>query len=332
MTHSHFNHLAEKISFHLSKASQSISAAVCWFSHTDIFEVLKERIRAGVKVELLIEFDSRNIREYGLDFQGFIGLGGTLYAHCDAGLMHHKFAIVDHRLLLTGSFNWTYNSNAENLLVTDESCVVAVFQREFERQQIAARRIFTIKKEEVKLFSAFPIFENTNFQKVDLRKKIASGCAIWIVRSDKMKFDKAQIMQEYLLPFDRQHLLANYWQSTQLFDKVLLEAEWNTLSSGLPLVQLRELRLFALRMKTGDIVLLAGKKKQLNAIGVIQSEPGRYSGDSHSSAREIQWLKILPEASTLTLQKKGFLQAVGRFRGSGLRLLEEVFDKAAFAG
>ena len=49
--------------------------------------------------------------------------------------MHHKFAIVDESLLLTGSYNWTrsaYRENQENILVTEERTVVRSFQETFD--------------------------------------------------------------------------------------------------------------------------------------------------------------------------------------------------------
>ena len=50
--------------------------------------------------------------------------------------MHHKFAVIDGRLLLNGSFNWTRSAvleNRENVVVTDNPALVAAFNREFER-------------------------------------------------------------------------------------------------------------------------------------------------------------------------------------------------------
>ena len=93
MTTAHFQNLSEIICRHLSEARQHIRIAVCWFSHKGIFDTLLARLRAGVRVELLLEYDSQNIRDDGLDFQLFIRHGGHLYAHLEAGLMHHKFAV-----------------------------------------------------------------------------------------------------------------------------------------------------------------------------------------------------------------------------------------------
>lgn len=50
--------------------------------------------------------------------------------------MHHKFALVDDELLLSGSFNWTRQAitgNHENLLLTADPDVVDLYVREFEK-------------------------------------------------------------------------------------------------------------------------------------------------------------------------------------------------------
>lgn len=59
-------------------------------------------------------------------------------AHGRLGLgskMHHKFAILDNQILLTGSYNWTKESeeeNHENLLVLHDPALVQKYQEEFE--------------------------------------------------------------------------------------------------------------------------------------------------------------------------------------------------------
>lgn len=179
MNAAYFQNLSQHICRHLSEATHSICAAVCWFSHKDIFKALLERLRAGVHVELILEYDSQNIRDGGLDFQQFVRAGGQLWACREPGLMHHKFVVLDARLLLTGSFNWTYNSNAENLLLTDDAMTLSAFRAEFDRQKSAVQRIFQVRRADVKVFSAFPLFEKTCFPLADLRKKVSRGAGVW---------------------------------------------------------------------------------------------------------------------------------------------------------
>ncbi|XP_035746759.1 mitochondrial cardiolipin hydrolase [Egretta garzetta] len=54
----------------------------------------------------------------------------------ESGYMHHKFAIVDRRMLITGSLNWTtqaIHNNRENLLVVEDAEYVKPFLDEFEK-------------------------------------------------------------------------------------------------------------------------------------------------------------------------------------------------------
>ena len=50
--------------------------------------------------------------------------------------MHHKFAIFDGKLLVTGSYNWTDSAervNHENVLFVDDPAVIQRYQAHFER-------------------------------------------------------------------------------------------------------------------------------------------------------------------------------------------------------
>ena len=50
--------------------------------------------------------------------------------------MHNKFAIIDNRILLTGSYNWTFSANHrndENLMVIDDPEIIARYQNQFEK-------------------------------------------------------------------------------------------------------------------------------------------------------------------------------------------------------
>lgn len=326
MLNAHFQGFPDIICKHLSDARHNIRIAVCWFSHKDIFEVILARLRVGVQVELLLEYDSQNVREDGLDFQQFVRNGGHLYAHSDAGLMHHKFALIDERLLLSGSFNWTYNSNAENLLVLDDPAMLQSFRDEFERQKVASKRIYTVRRAEVKVFFAFPLFENTQYLLADLRKKISSGVSVWLVRLGKLKLDKSLVFGENQLPFDSAGLLLPYWTTLRIWDEKMFDEEMEELQNRHTTSAWRDLRRWARRMKTGDIVLAVARKNQLTGVGVIQSAPQPFRGEGFSSFREVRWVKVM-ENDPYLMPEPVSAQPVARLRGSSLRVLQEVFEK-----
>ena len=61
---------------------------------------------------------------------------GSAASYHDGYLMHHKFAIIDDRVLITGSFNWTMQAiigNKENLIITSDPRLVQPFVREFKK-------------------------------------------------------------------------------------------------------------------------------------------------------------------------------------------------------
>lgn len=326
MTHAHFENLPACLCQHLAQAKKQLRIAVCWFSHRDIFAVLLAQLHAGVKVELLLEYDTQNVRDGGLDFQGFITAGGQLYASREAYLMHHKFVIIDDQWLLTGSFNWTYNSNAENLLCLNDVLLAVAFQREFERQKAVAKRIFHIRRADLKVFAAFPLFENTRFPLSDLRKKVSHGVGVWLIRLDKLAMESAVIFQKNLLPFDQAQLLAPFWTAYRVWDEALFDHEMAGLKTNIRANACRDLRRWARRMHIGDIVLGTENKQQLRALGIVQSHPQPYADDVFSSCREVEWIKIQVEVPYL-LPDKVSGQPVARFRGSALRMLQEVFGE-----
>jgi hypothetical protein len=50
--------------------------------------------------------------------------------------MHNKFCLFDNRVLVTGSYNWTYSAetrNAENIITTDEENVCLAFCEQFAK-------------------------------------------------------------------------------------------------------------------------------------------------------------------------------------------------------
>ena len=66
----------------------------------------------------------------------FFQSGSQVRSRPSPFLMHHKFALVDGKRLLAGSFNWTMKAamgNRENVVVTTDRKIVRAFKEEFQR-------------------------------------------------------------------------------------------------------------------------------------------------------------------------------------------------------
>lgn len=109
----------------LMLAQQSIKIAVAWFNSKNILDILCWKLRGGVNVEIILHYDDVNSgSESSLDFSEYKRLGGVLvWAKAEKSTMHVKFCLIDDRVLLHGSCNWTYRAfkkNDEVLNVTTE--------------------------------------------------------------------------------------------------------------------------------------------------------------------------------------------------------------------
>lgn len=139
----------------LNTARRSVDQALFVFSDQGLGDVLEGRHQQGVAIRTLIDpsFLYRSYSE-GLDLLGvqlpdnrcryeagnrpwgrsLTTVGSPTLPEGD--LLHHKFAIVDERTVITGSHNWSAaanHGNDEALLVIENATVAAHFQREFER-------------------------------------------------------------------------------------------------------------------------------------------------------------------------------------------------------
>lgn len=150
----------------LAKARSTIHVAVAWFTDVPLFNLLLERQRSGVHVELIITKHDFN-DQCTNDHEAIAENGGLfLELGSDDQLMHHKFCIIDRKVLLQGSFNWTKRANQSNnetlTLIEEDPTSVNQFLAEFDRlkrnagvaeveQQLQLAKVF----EYFKLLKAF---------------------------------------------------------------------------------------------------------------------------------------------------------------------------------
>ena len=110
----------------ISKAQKQILVAVFSFTNMRIARALVEAKNRGVKVYVITD-EGQGESKYGrkvLEFLASHGVKVKIKRGSGGGLMHHKYAVIDGKIVLTGSYNWTYSAekrNDENLVAIEGS-------------------------------------------------------------------------------------------------------------------------------------------------------------------------------------------------------------------
>ena len=143
------------ISEQLAAAKRNIDLALFVFSAQTLTNVLAEKVNAGINIRVLTDpgFASRSFSEV-LDLlslqipdhrcriesnnrpppKPLQTVGTPRLARGDK--LHHKFAVIDNKRVITGSFNWSpaaAHTNDETLLVIESPKLAAHFTREMNR-------------------------------------------------------------------------------------------------------------------------------------------------------------------------------------------------------
>jgi phosphatidylserine/phosphatidylglycerophosphate/cardiolipin synthase-like enzyme len=117
----------------LDGVRESLDVCVFTITHDDITEAILRAKSRGVAIRLIS--DDLKATDTGSDIERLRQAGVAVRMDRSPYHMHHKFAIFDCRVLLTGSFNWTRGAatnNAENFVLLSDSRLLDQFQDEFE--------------------------------------------------------------------------------------------------------------------------------------------------------------------------------------------------------
>lgn len=120
--------IQDVIQSELFNATVSIKIAVAWFTNNLLFQPLLMKLMMGVHVEIILNKDDINLSACDMiDYTRFLEYGGVLRWNYTKTLMHEKFCIIDNRVVITGSYNWTnkaeYNHETISVFKDDASTV-----------------------------------------------------------------------------------------------------------------------------------------------------------------------------------------------------------------
>lgn len=130
-----FDDIQSCIKKNIEKSTNSIYIVMAWLNFNVYFENFKKAIERGVKLNIIID-DNKSNRSHNAKINSLIEIGASIILkHTSPKLVHHKFCIIDKKIILTGSYNWTINadSNFENLFtITNNPVIVKKLLAEYE--------------------------------------------------------------------------------------------------------------------------------------------------------------------------------------------------------
>jgi len=97
----------------IASAQSRILVAMYSFTDDEIGQALMQAHQRGVKVYVLLD-DGQDSDSQGREFPRLQDAGIPIGVEHLNGLLHHKFAVVDGDLVITGSYNWTDSADTRN--------------------------------------------------------------------------------------------------------------------------------------------------------------------------------------------------------------------------
>jgi phosphatidylserine/phosphatidylglycerophosphate/cardiolipin synthase-like enzyme len=137
------DHVALRIAALLRGAEQSIYFMAYSLTANDFGEIIRQKAQDGVKVAGVMD-ESQVKSNAGTEYSAFTKAGLPVYLDGNPGLMHHKVIIIDQKIVITGSYNFTASAertNDENVVIFFDPQFAAQYMAEFQRVYDKAPKI-----------------------------------------------------------------------------------------------------------------------------------------------------------------------------------------------
>jgi phosphatidylserine/phosphatidylglycerophosphate/cardiolipin synthase-like enzyme len=119
----------------LNSAQKSIYFLAYSFTTNKLGDIVRAKAQAGLTVEGVMDEEQIKSNQ-GTEFDAFRQAGLDVRIDGNAGLMHHKVFIIDEKIVVFGSYNFSRNAetqNDENLIIVHNADIAQQFMQEFQR-------------------------------------------------------------------------------------------------------------------------------------------------------------------------------------------------------
>jgi len=127
------------IEYRITRANESVHVMIYGFTLDDLSKALIDAMRRGVEVKVVIE--KENAYWKGSEYERFLQAGVDVRLDGNPYTMHHKVVIVDGKIVVTGSYNWTWsaeNRNDENIIILMSRSIAENYEKEIQRVWLVA--------------------------------------------------------------------------------------------------------------------------------------------------------------------------------------------------
>ena len=129
------DHVATALYNLLSNAQESIHFLAFSFTTNELGDIVRQKAEDGLEVKGVMDVEQA-ASNTGTEFDPFKQAGLDVLIDGNAGQMHHKMFIVDGRIVVLGSYNFSKSAeerNDENILVVYNEDIAQFFLQEFQR-------------------------------------------------------------------------------------------------------------------------------------------------------------------------------------------------------
>lgn len=126
----------------LRGAETSIHFMAYSLTADDFGEIIRQKAKDGLRVFGVMD-ESQVKSNQGGEFAPFHEAGLNVYRDGNPGQMHHKVIIIDEKIVITGSYNFSASAerkNDENMVIFFDEQLAAQYLAEFERVYARAQR------------------------------------------------------------------------------------------------------------------------------------------------------------------------------------------------
>jgi len=118
----------------IDNANSFINIAMYTFTDREIAQAILRAKDRGVDIKIYLDYSQVNAEYSKSRYFVNNAIIEDIRISSNNYIMHNKFAVIDNKIVITGSYNWTASAgerNDENLLVIDDKNIVKKYQNQF---------------------------------------------------------------------------------------------------------------------------------------------------------------------------------------------------------